>query len=182
MPQEIHIRNVVASAHANSRIPLSRLAMELEGTEYEPEQFPGLVVRLEDPKAAALVFNTGKIVCTGTTSPQAARRAVNILLEKIKGLGVPVAKSANIEVQNVVASADIGKEINLNLVAFGLDNTEYEPESFPGLIYRLDEPAVVFLVFSSGKVVITGAKSREMIQKAVEKLKSKLTKLRALKG
>lgn len=178
---DIQIRNVVASAQTNSKIPLARLAQELEGTEYEPEQFPGLVVRLDDPKASALVFTTGKIVCTGTTSPQIAKKAVDKLLLKIKDLGVPVSKVTKIEVQNIVASAIIGKEVNLNLVAFGLANTEYEPEQFPGLVYRLDNPAVVFLIFSTGKVICTGGKSKADVEKAVDKLKAQLTAIRALK-
>jgi len=179
---EITIQNVVASCQADSRIPLSRLAMELEGTEYEPQQFPGLVVRLAEPKSAALVFNTGKIVSTGTKSPQQAKKAVEVLLVKIKKLGVPVSKTTKIVVQNIVASANIGREINLNVVAFQLENSEYEPEQFPGLIYRMEEEKVVFLLFSTGRVICTGGKSKESIERALATLVNRLRQVKALKS
>lgn len=180
MSDTIKIHNVVASCSADSRIPLSRLAMELEGTEYEPEQFPGLVMRLQDPKAAALIFNTGKIVCTGTKSPEQAEEAVGNIIEKIKSLGIDVGGINGLKIQNIVASANVGAELNLNQIAFELEGTEYEPEQFPGLVYRLDGPKTVFLLFSSGKVICTGGKSEEEVRESVEKLKVNLKNIKAI--
>lgn len=181
MADKILIRNVVASCSADAKIPLSRLAMALEGTEYEPEQFPGLVYKMEDPKAAALIFRTGKIICTGTTSLPMAKKAVEKVILKIRDLGVSVSKTKKIVVENIVASAIIGNNINLNVVAFKLENTEYEPEQFPGLICRLDEPQVVFLLFSSGKIICTGGKSKDVVEKSIDKLKKTLKEIGALK-
>ncbi len=180
MIDTISIHNVVATCTADSKIPLSRLAMSLEKTEYEPEQFPGLVYRLENPKAAALIFNTGKIVCTGTKSPRQAKKAISNLVEKIKELGIDINKVKDIKIQNIVASAFVGEELNLNQIAFELEGTEYEPEQFPGLVYRLDFPKTVFLLFSSGKVICTGGKSEKDIEDSVIKLKANLKEIKAI--
>ena len=180
MSKTIKIHNVVASCGTDSKIPLSRLAMELEGTEYEPEQFPGLVMRLQNPKAAALIFNTGKIVCTGTKSPEQAKEAVGNIITKIKSLGIDINEINGLKIQNIVASANVHAELNLNQIAFQLEGTEYEPEQFPGLVYRLDGPKTVFLLFSSGKVICTGGKSEEEVRESVEKLKVNLKAIKAI--
>lgn len=180
MSDTIKIHNVVASCTADAKIPLARVAMELEGTEYEPEQFPGLVLRIDEPKAAALLFNTGKIVCTGTKSPEQAKEAVLNIVKKIQSIGIDVNGTNALTVQNIVASATVGAELNLNNIAFQLEGTEYEPEQFPGLVYRLDGPKTVFLLFSSGKVICTGGKSEEEVRASVEKLKGNLRKIDAI--
>ncbi len=174
------IHNVVASCQTDSKIPLARIAMEIEGIEYEPEQFPGLVLRLSEPKAAALIFSSGKIVCTGTKSPDQAMEAVNNLIELMKSIGIDIGGVKSIDIQNIVASASLGKEVNLNKIAFELEGTEYEPEQFPGLVYRMDEEDVVFLIFTSGKIICTGGKSLEQIERSIEKLKKKLESIGAL--
>lgn len=181
MLNTINIHNVVASCTADNKIPLSRLAMKIEKTEYEPEQFPGLVMRLDEPKSAALIFNTGKIVSTGTKSPEQAQKAVDVLIGKMKKLGIDVNGTSKIIIQNIVASAHIGSELNLNQIAFELEGTEYEPEQFPGLVYRLDGPKTVFLLFSSGKVICTGGKSRKDIEDSVLKLRKNLEGIKAIK-
>lgn len=180
MSDTIKIHNVVASCGTDSKIPLSRLAMELEGTEYEPEQFPGLVMRLQNPKAAALIFNTGKIVCTGTKSPLQAKEAVGNIVKKINSLGIDISEINDLKIQNIVASANVGAELNLNQIAFQLEGTEYEPEQFPGLVYRLNGPKTVFLLFSSGKVICTGGKSEEEVHESVKKLKENLKTIKAI--
>jgi transcription initiation factor TFIID TATA-box-binding protein len=69
-----------------------------------------------------------------------------------------------------VASAILGGLIDLEKAAFTLGKTMYEPEQFPGLIYRMDEPKVVILLFASGKLVCTGAKKEQDVFDAVAKL------------
>ncbi len=177
---EMSIHNVVASCQTGSKIPLARIAMEIEGIEYEPEQFPGLVLRLDQPRSAALIFGSGKIVCTGTKSPDQAVEAVNNLIEIMKGIGIDVKGVESVEIQNIVASASLGKSVNLNRIAFELEGTEYEPEQFPGLVYRMYEEDVVFLIFTSGKVICTGGKSIEQIERSIERLKKKLESIGAL--
>lgn len=177
---EIEIENVVASCDLNTRMPLDKIAIYLENTEYEPEQFPGLVYRLKEPKAAALLFGSGKVVCTGTKSPEKGKEAVEKIIEELKEADVHIEKSPEIEVQNIVASSHLHENLNLNKIAFELVGTEYEPEQFPGLVYRLDDPKVAFLLFSSGKIVCTGGRSFEDVETGIEKMKENLQDIGAL--
>ncbi|MBU7030973.1 MAG: TATA-box-binding protein [Theionarchaea archaeon] len=312
--ENVKIQNVVTSATLNEKIDLERIATAVEDIEYEPEQFPGLVLRLEDPKTATLVFGSGKLVCTGAKSPEESRRAIYKIIELLKKENTPIpdpmwqirwsgdgsqhtfegtitAQSINnvkyveadprkkdlgkdklkndkksitfqgtawegqrgidfeaegvisfdikqdskytpesvfigknkinpseipfdlreqptlsgnnainpareprhipgedvgffiwfrgpeIVVQNIVASADLGVELNLDAIVFGLPNCEYEPEQFPGLIYRLKKPKVVLLLFGSGKIVCTGAKTREDVENAIVEVRRALRKI-----
>ncbi len=153
--------------------------MDLEGADYDPEQFPGLVYRTQDPKSAALIFRSGKIVCTGAKSTDAVRESLDIVFDELRDLQIPVEDEPEIIVQNIVSSADLGRNLNLNAIAIGLglENIEYEPEQFPGLVYRLDEPEVVALLFGSGKLVITGGKQVEDARQAVDVIVKRLEDL-----
>ena len=169
---EIEVQNIVASTSFAEKLDLDVIAQSLEEAEYEPEQFPGLVYRLDDPKTATLLFRSGAANCTGAKNIADVRKTVVIISEKLKKLGIGVYKDLEIVVQNIVATADLGGELNLNEVAMGLglENVEYEPEQFPGLVYRLKEPRVVLLLFGSGKIVCTGGKNTEDVSTAVEKV------------
>jgi len=166
----IKIENVVASTQIGENIDLNKISREIKDSEYKPKQFPGLVLRTKEPKAAALVFRSGKVVCTGSKSVEDARRAVKQIVKMLKEIGISVIDEPEVKVQNIVASADLGVDLNLNAIAIGLglENIEYEPEQFPGLVYRLDNPRVVVLIFGSGKMVVTGGKSPDDARKAVD--------------
>ncbi len=176
---EIKVENIVASTTFAEKLDLDMIAQSLEEAEYEPEQFPGLIYRLSDPKTATLLFRSGKANCTGAKNVEDVRKTVEIISDKLKKLGVDVYKDLKIIIQNMVAMADLKAELNLNEVAMGLglDNVEYEPEQFPGLVYRIKEPKVAMLLFSSGKIVCAGAISTEDVSKAVEKLSEELSSL-----
>ena len=173
----LKIENVVASTGIDQELNLEALAADLPGTEYDPDRFPGLVYRLQEPKAACLIFRSGKIVSTGAQSIDDVHAAVELTFDTLRALGIEVPGSPEIKVQNIVTSGDLGHPLNLNAIAisFGLENIEYEPEQFPGLVYRLQEPKVVVLLFGSGKVVITGGKKPENAEEAIDKIVSKLT-------
>jgi transcription initiation factor TFIID TATA-box-binding protein len=177
---DIEVQNVVASATFDRRLPLDRIAIYLENTEYEPEQFPGLVYRLEDPKAAALLFGSGKIVCTGTKSPEQAEEATHKIIDELREADVDIGNKPEITVQNIVASSQLDGTLNLNRIAFELVGTEYEPEQFPGLVYRLDDPEVVFLLFSSGNLVCTGGRTYEDVREGLQRLEENLEDIGAL--
>src|SRR3989442_262809 len=157
---KIKIENVVASTSLGGELDLQAIALALGGAEYEPEQFPGLIYRLKEPKTATLLFRSGKVVCTGAKSLEHVKTAIDMVAKQIEAAGIPIKKNPVIEVQNIVASSDLGTEINLNAIAIslGLEKVEYEPEQFPGLVYRIDVPKVVVLLFGSGKLVCTGAR------------------------
>jgi transcription initiation factor TFIID TATA-box-binding protein len=173
MPQihaSINIENVVASATLKQTIDLNSVVKAFPGVEYRPEQFPGLVFRLKKPKTATLIFNSGKMVCTGAKSEQQAKKAVRKVVQELKNNGILIVGKAAIKVQNIVASASLGGKIDLEKSAYTLGRTMYEPEQFPGLIYRMEVPKVVILLFASGKLVCTGAKREDEVYDAVNKL------------
>ena len=176
---KVKIENIVASATFAEKLDLDVITKAIEETEYEPEQFPGLVYRLKNPKTATLLFRSGKANCTGAKNIEDVRATIDIIAEKLKKLGVDVYKNLKIEIQNIVATSDLGSEFNLNEVAMalGLENIEYEPEQFPGLVYRIREPRVAMLLFGSGKIVCAGARKIEDVSLAVEKLSKELSSL-----
>jgi transcription initiation factor TFIID TATA-box-binding protein len=170
----IHIQNVVASATLNQKVDLNAVVKSFPGVEYRPEQFPGLVFRLKRPKTATLIFNSGKMVCTGAKSEKEARRAVMTVVKELRKGGIIIISKPELKIQNIVASASLGGKIDLEQAVSKLVKTMYEPEQFPGLIYRMDEPKVVILIFASGNLVCTGAKKEQDVYDAVHKLHASL--------
>jgi transcription initiation factor TFIID TATA-box-binding protein len=172
----IKIENVVASASLGAELDLQAIALALDGAEYEPEQFPGLIYRLKEPKTATLLFRSGKVVCTGAKSLEQVKTAVSKVVKQIEAAGVVIKDEPEIVVQNIVATSNLGAKINLNATAItlGLERVEYEPEQFPGLVYRLESPKVVMLLFGSGKLVCTGARKPEDAETAVDKITEEL--------
>jgi transcription initiation factor TFIID TATA-box-binding protein len=177
---KIRIENIVASASLNVNISLEKIVSKLEGMEYEPEQFPGLVYRMSKPRAAALIFGSGKVVCTGARSIQDVNLVFKKVVKVVKTSGIKIPKNYKIQVENIVASAKLGSKLNLDKIAFNLENSEYEPEQFPGLVYRMEKPKVAFLLFGSGKVICTGARSIQDVNTAVKKVHAKLKQIKAL--
>lgn len=174
---DVKVENVVAFASLGKDIPLLELVNSIENAEYEPEQFPGLVYRINEPRAAALIFSSGKIVCTGAKSIELAKIAMRKVVDRVRETGIDLPTEFNIQVENIVASSKINAKLNLEEIAFALENAEYEPEQFPGLVYRINEPRVAFLLFSSGKIICTGAHNIEDIYSALRKLKSRLKEI-----
>lgn len=173
------IENVVSTTKLSEHFDLNNIKSILDGAEYKKRKFPGLIYRINEPRAVFLLFNSGKVVCTGCKSIENAKSAFDKLYRKLVELGVDVQSSYEVSVQNIVASADIGHLLNLNAVTlgFGMENVEYEPEQFPGLVYRMDIPKVVILLFGSGKLVITGGKSPSDCNNALIQLKDTLINL-----
>jgi len=169
-PKDIRIVNIVVSTSLEHDIPLEKMAATLSNTEYNPEQFPGLVIRIKDPKTSALIFSSGKVVCTGARSIEKVEESIDRIIESLKKIGINITIKPKLNIQNIVASGSIGMDLNLNVLAMKLDNTEYEPEQFPGLVYKLMEAKATFLLFSNGKVVCTGAKSEAEVHAALDKL------------
>jgi transcription initiation factor TFIID TATA-box-binding protein len=169
-------QNVVVSANIHRDLPLEKLATKLERAEYNPEQFPGLILKMDVPKASALLFSSGKIICTGTKSMREARKAIEAIVKKLEAIGLKVTGKPDMEVQNMVASGSVGGKLNLNEIVFKFENTEYEPEQFPGLVYKLPDSHITFLLFGTGKIVVTGAKSEKEIIESVYILRDQLRK------
>ena len=171
-PYDVEIQNIVASATLDQKINLLDIMKVFRNVEYRPKQFPGLVFRLKRPKTATLIFGSGKMVCTGAKSEKQARSAVMKVVRELKANGIIILGKPKIVIQNIVSSANLHGKIDQEAMSDILDNVMYEPEQFPGAIYRMTEPKVVLLVFASGKLVITGAKREEQVYEAVEKIRA----------
>ena len=175
--KEITIVNIVVSTALEKDIPLEKMAATLPNTEYNPEQFPGLVLRIKDPKTSALIFSSGKVVCTGARTLKDVDRSVLSIIESLKKIDIKVVIKPIITVQNIVASGSIGIKLNLNYLGLKLPNTEYEPEQFPGLVHKLKGTRATFLLFSNGKIVCTGTRTEEKVHEATDLLIKNLEKL-----
>ncbi|HKM50595.1 MAG TPA: TATA-box-binding protein [Candidatus Bathyarchaeia archaeon] len=170
----INIENVVATGNLHQNVDLNSIVRVFPGVEYRPEQFPGLVYRVKKPKATSLIFGSGKMVCTGAKSERQAHKAVMRVVDELNRNGIVILGKPEIQVQNIVASAGLGGHIDLEKVTYSLRRTMYEPEQFPGLIYRMDDPKVVILIFASGKLVCTGAKKETEVHRAIAILQDTL--------
>ncbi|MCD6573781.1 MAG: TATA-box-binding protein [Thermoplasmata archaeon] len=173
---DVEIQNMVATTYIAKKLDLNEIAKALPNTSYRPNLFPGLVFHINEPKAAFLLFKSGKVVCTGAKNIENVRKAIYTLCDILSEKGFKVLRKPKIEIQNIVASANLHGNLNLTKIAFsiGLENVEYEPEVFPGMVYRMEEPRVVLLLFGSGKIVCTGAKKPEQVMEAVKKIRRKL--------
>ena len=170
----INIENVVATGNLHQNIDLNSIVRVFPGVEYRPEQFPGLVYHLKKPKSTTLIFGSGKMVCTGSKSERQAYKAVMKVVDELNRNGIVILGKPEIQVQNIVASAGLGGRIDLEKATYSLKRTMYEPEQFPGLIYRMDDPKVVILIFGSGKLVCTGAKKEAEVHRSIAKLQETL--------
>ncbi len=166
----ISVENVVASVTLDQKIDLLAIMKVFSNVEYRPKQFPGLVFRIKRPKTATLIFASGKMVCTGAKSERMAIRAVHKVVRELVNKEIIKQAKPKIVIQNIVASANLHGKIDLEIAADIMDNVMYEPEQFPGLIYRMQTPKVVMLLFASGKLVCTGAKYEDMVKEAVGKV------------
>jgi len=176
--KEIRVVNIVVSASLGHDIPLEKMAATLSNTEYNPEQFPGLVIRIKEPKTSALIFSSGKIVCTGARSLDKVQESLKKIIKSLEKINVKIKTVPPFTIQNIVAAGSVGMDLNLNVLAMRLENTEYEPEQFPGLVYKMPEIKATFLLFSNGKIVCTGTKSEKEVHIALDKLIERLKKVK----
>jgi len=170
----IEIVNVVASATIEQKLDLNDITEKFPDVEYNPEQFPGAVFRLKNPKTATLLFGSGKMVCTGSKSEEMAVKAVNTVVQKLRKGKIKIKNDAVVTVQNIVSSINLGGKVSLEQAARTLPRSMYEPEQFPGLIHRMLDPKTVILIFASGKLVCVGAKKEDDIHRSVNQIHSDL--------
>ncbi len=172
----LKIENIVASGAIADSIDLAEVAQKVANCELNTKRFPGAVFRMEDPKSASLIFSSGKVVLTGIRDKKSLEKGLAIIIQSLKEAGVKTYDSPRVAVTNIVCSYDIGKYINLNrvVITLNLENIEYEPEQFPGLVYRIQDPKIVALLFSSGKIILTGGKNLEDVKRGLDILEQKL--------
>ncbi len=164
------VENIVSSITLFRDIDLNKFARSVSEIE-NPPRFPGVIYHVDKPRLAMLIFRTGKVICSGARSRKEINQAVEKLLQKFKKARIRIKKKPKVEIQNIVASATLNFKVNLDILATECENTEYEPEQFPGLIFRLDDPKTVMLIFRSGRVIVTGAKTPGDANLAAERTK-----------
>lgn len=164
------IQNIVATINLECKLDLKKIALHARNAEYNPSRFSAVTMRIKEPKTTALIFSSGKIVCTGAKSESQSKLAARKYARIVQKIGFPV-QFKDFKIQNIVGSCDVEFPIKLErLNGFHAMFSTYEPELFPGLIYRMNKPNVTMLIFLSGKVVITGAKAREQIYAAFDNI------------
>ncbi|NWI66506.1 TBPL2 protein, partial [Todus mexicanus] len=164
------LQNIVSTVNLGCKINLKNIALHARNAEYNPKRFSAVIIRIREPRTTALIFSSGKIVCTGAKSEDQSRLAARKFARVVQKLGFP-ARFLDFKIQNIVASCDVRFPIRLEgLVLTHQQFCSYEPELFPGLIYRMVQPRIVLLIFVSGKVVLTGAKVRSEIYEAFENI------------
>uniref|UniRef100_A0A8C6LY65 TATA box binding protein like 2 n=1 Tax=Nothobranchius furzeri TaxID=105023 RepID=A0A8C6LY65_NOTFU len=162
--------NIVSTVNLGCPLDLKFIALQARNAEYNPKRFAAVIMRIREPRTTALIFSSGKMVCTGAKSEEQSRLAARKYARVVQKLGFP-ARFLDFKVQNMVASCDVCFPIRLEgLVLTHQQFSSYEPELFPGLIYRMVKPRIVLLIFVSGKVVLTGAKERAEIYEAFENI------------
>lgn len=172
----LKIENIVASGAIADSIDLADVSGKVANCELNQKRFPGAVFRLENPKIASLIFSSGKVVLTGIRDEETLTRGIALIIAAMKDAGVKTYSEPRVAVTNIVCSYDIGKNINLNkvVITLNLENIEYEPEQFPGLVYRIRDPKVVALLFSSGKIILTGGRTLDEIKQGLDFLEQKI--------
>lgn len=162
------LQNIVATVNLSCRLDLKTIALHARNAEYNPKRFAAVIMRIREPKTTALIFASGKMVVTGAKSEADSKLASRKYARIIQKLGFN-AKFTDFKIQNIVGSCDVKFPVRLEGLASKHHNfSSYEPELFPGLIYRMIKPKIVLLIFVSGKIVLTGAKVREEIYQAFE--------------
>ncbi|NWI53361.1 TBPL2 protein, partial [Calyptomena viridis] len=164
------LQNIVSTVNLACKLDLKNIALHARNAEYNPKRFAAVIMRIREPRTTALIFSSGKMVCTGAKSEEQSRLAARKYARVVQKLGFP-AKFLDFKIQNMVGSCDVRFPIRLEgLVLTHQQFSSYEPELFPGLIYRMVKPRIVLLIFVSGKVVLTGAKERSEIYEAFQNI------------
>ena len=192
MPQP-QIVNIVSMVNLRVPLNLKLIALKCRNSEYNPSRINAVIMRIKEPKAAALIFNSGIIIVLGARDKEKSKQAAKIFAKQIKNLGYEV-KFSDFKIVNIVATCDLGFPIKLTQLNIKINymlsknkstNDEdekspchYEPEVFPGLIYHMTKPELTLLIFQSGKMNFVGAKNKDDIYEALQKIYPLLCKFK----
>ncbi len=145
--------------------------MSLPDIEYEPEQFPGAILKLKEPRVSMLLFKNGKVICSGANNEKDIELGIKKASKLINEIqpSIKVKRKVEYQIVNLVATAALNKTLDLFQTALSLDNVEYEPEQFPGAILRIADPKITLLLFKNGKLICAGAKREDLLKKGLNK-------------
>jgi len=179
---DITIENIIVYTQIADSLDIKRIAEKLPAFKYSPNEFNGLTLKLDNPNAAVLLLSDGKAICTGAKKIEDAEDAIKKSIDKLTEAGIQISKDFEIKTQNIIASMDLKKELELELLSEELssEDIDYDPEKFPGLIYKMKDIDASLIVFSSGKIVCTGTKKIEDATNAIEMMKEKISSLGVL--
>jgi TATA-box binding protein (TBP) (component of TFIID and TFIIIB) len=170
---DIKIENIVGFTQVAESLNLSKLAEEIPGSKYNPEDVPALIIHFEKPKTVVMLLPNGRVYFTGPKNIEEAHELIEEICKKLNIIGFSTYEKPDIQVKNIIASTDIKRNLNLRAMASSLSKAEYDPKHFPGLIYRPEDPNTVILFFDSGKIVCNISESK-MISTAVDKITHEL--------
>lgn len=177
---EPELVNAVGGGSLGRELDLQFLYEALDGEEirYDPEHWPGLYLRFTEDSPAILVFRTGKYNIAGADSTSQLNQINNEFIARLQELGIE-DKGSSFELRNLVFLDKYSRELDLDqvVIALGLEESEYEPEQFPGILYRPTDAAGTFLIFRNGKVIFTGSSSLDDAETAFASLFAQLDKL-----
>jgi transcription initiation factor TFIID TATA-box-binding protein len=161
----IDIVNVVSTSTISGPLDLPCLTKNISALTYRPSQFPGAILRIKDPRATILIFGSGKIVCTGTSSVSQAVKATDEVLHMLRRVGC-VVDEVQTNIENIVASVNLGRKIDLVECARVLPRSMYEPEQFPAVFHQMRDPPATILLYNTGRLICTGLDSIEKTAEA----------------
>lgn len=167
------VRKDTAGLSKSQQFNLQEIAQKCRNTQYNPKRFPAVFMRIKEPKATGLIYSSGNMTIVGTRSTNDSQLAANMIFSTIKkelNLKDCYFEKENVQVRNIVASCKLGFQVYLDKInehPANKDLSSYD-DTFPGLIYKYyvntimpkqKNSCIIALVFASGKMVFTGAKS-----------------------
>lgn len=177
----VEIVNVVGSGSLDAEFDLEKVAADIGPiAEYDPDKYPGMYLRFGEDAPLITIYRTGKYIVTGADSEEEAYAIRERLLNLLATNGMIVEPNDEwFRIQNLVCTAELSESLNLNalVIGLGLEKTEYEPEQFPGLIYRPSSADNVVLLFASGRVVITGSSDFDVVEQTFVALQNEVSDL-----
>lgn len=177
--QRVEVVNIAATGDLGVEIDIKKLVedVDFEVANYDAE-FNAAFLRIQEDEELVILYTSGKYILRGGDEFDRMHEVKTKFLNTLSELGIEF-QTTEFEVKNVVCVGDLENTVNLNAanLTLGLENTEYEPEQFPGVIYRPEKSPCVLLIFNSGKVVVTGGATREDAQSAFDLLHQELSPL-----
>ncbi|QMU53471.1 MAG: TATA box-binding protein [Nitrosopumilus sp.] len=171
---QISIVNVVSSVKIDQELNLVEITKKIPTVEYHPDQFPGIVFRLNNPRATMLIFRTGNMVCTGATSEDLSIKAVDVVIQKLRKAKIKIKNKPKVKIQNIVSAINLESRVNIEQAARTIPRSMYEPEQFPAMIHRMLDPKTVILIFATGKLICVGARHERDVYRSVNQIHSLL--------
>ena len=179
---KIQIENIISSAQISEQFDIKLLSEKITESSYNPSEFEGLSIKYENEKIAIIVLGTGKIFCTGAKEISDAINKIKKISTQIKKIGLKIKKDYEVKIENIIVTVELKKELNLSDIAkrLILQKVDYQPEIFPGLIYKIEDFQTILIIFNTGKIVCTGAKNIDDATNSLKKMEEKLSSIGAL--